>query len=612
MATYTTQVLDNAATTQVATPAFQQYVGNQFSAYTINQLLMTITGPGGSLIIQGLDATEANPTTFSVSPGIAIVQFNLFVIQEQISMPIPTLDGVYYIVLQVQQNNNIITPNILCLTPSLYAIQSPISLYLATLTVLNSTIESITQDYTLITPSTLPTYISNALNLQEILGQALNSVNTELAQISNLVNNNLPVQWDYIQNKPLVFPPDPYSSNLDYRYYTKSQLSKQNSAQIDWSNLINVPANILNAYNLSVTAAPSAIPVTTSSGQLDSSFIPQSITASNANALNNFASSFTAKASAIPVTTSSGQLDISLIPQGITASNAYTLNNFASSFTAKASAIPVTTSSGQLDPSFIPTQIISNASTLNNYETSLTATPSAIPVSTSSGTLDPSWIPTNISVVNAQKLNSLSPAPSATSNAIPVTQANGQLDPSFIPYNVTVKNAQYLGSFSTAFSATPYSIPVTYANGQLDPSFVPSSVTANNALALNSFSTAFSATPYSIPVTQTNGHLDPSFIQNTSLTQSVSSSFTLPLTGATVYFCYATNENITLLLTDAVSAISNNYAPIFTFKKADTTTNTITLQPTNSETIDGQPTYVLSTPYQVVRIISNGQNWYVV
>jgi hypothetical protein len=612
MATYTTQILDNAATTQVATPAFQQYVGNQFSAHTINQLLMTITGPGGSLIIQGLDATEANPTTFSVSPGIAIVQFNLFVIQEQISMPIPTLDGVYYIVLQVQQNNNIITPNILCLTPSLYAIQSPISLYLATLTVLNSTIESITQDYTLITPSTLPTYISNALNLQEILGQALNSVNTELAQISNLVNNNLPVQWNYIQNKPLVFPPDPYSSNLDYRYYTKSQLSKQNSAQIDWSNLINVPSNILSAYSLSITAAPSAIPVTTSSGQLDSSFIPQSITASNA----------------------------------------YALNNFASSFTAKASAIPVTTSSGQLDPSFIPTQFISNASTLNNYEASLTAAPTAIPVSTNLGLLDPSWIPTNISVANAQKLNNLFPASSATPNAVPVTQANGQLDPSFIPYNVTVKNAQYLGSFSTAFSATPYSIPVTQTNGQLDPSFVsssvtannalalnsfstsfsatpysipvtqtngqldpsfvPSSITANNALALNSFSTSFSAVPYSIPVTQTNGHLDPSFIQNTSLTQSMSSSFTLPLTGATVYFCYATNENITVSLTDAVSAISNNYAPIFTFKKADTTNNTITLQPANSETIDGQPTYVLSTPYQVVRIISNGHNWYVV
>jgi hypothetical protein len=450
----------------------------------------------------------------------------------------------------------------MCLTPSLYAIQSPISLYLATLTVSNGTIESITQDYTLLVPDTLPTYILNALNLQEILGQALNSVNTELTQISNLVNNNLPVQWNYIQNKPLVFPPDPYSPNLDYRYYTKSQLSKQNSAQIDWSNLINVPANILSAYNLSVTAAPSAIPVTTSSGQLDVSFIPQGITASNAN----------------------------------------TLNNFASSFTAKASAIPVTTSSGQLDPSFIPTQIISNATTLNNYEASLTAT----------STADPSWIPTNITVANAQKLNSLSPAPSATSNAIPVTQANGQLDPSFIPYNVTVKNAQYLGSFSTAFSATPYSIPVTYANGQLDPSFVSSSVTANNALALNSFTTSFSATPYSIPVTQTNGQLDPSFIQNTSLTQSASSSFTLPLTGATVYFCYSTNENITVSLTDAVSAMSNNYAPIFTFKKADTTTNTITLQPTNSETIDGQPTYVLSTPYQVVRIISNGQNWYTV
>ena len=572
MATYTTQVLDNAATTQVATPAFQQYVGNQFRASTINQLLMTITGPGGSLIIQGLETLETNTTFFSVSPGVAIVQFNLFVIQEPISMQIPTLDGIYYVVLQVQQNNNIITPNILCLTPSLYAIQSPISLYLATVTVSNGTIESITQDYTLLVPNTLPTYILNALNLQEILGQALNSVNTELIQISNLVNNNLPVQWNYIRNKPLVFPPDPYSSNLDYRYYTKSQLSKQNSAQIDWSNLINVPANILSAYNLSITAAPSAI----------------------------------------PVTTPSGQLDISLIPQSITASNAYTLNNFASSFTAKASAIPVTTSSGQLDPSFIPTQIISNASTLNNYETSLTAVPTAIPVSTNSGLLDPSWIPTNITVANAQKLNSLSPAPAATSNAIPVTQANGQLDPSFIPYNVTVKNAQYLGSFSTAFSATPYSIPVTQTNGQLDPSFVPSSVTANNALALNSFSTAFSAVPYSIPVTQTNGHLDPSFIQNTSLTQSVSSSFTLPLTGATVYFCYATNENITVSLTDAVSAISNNYAPIFTFKKADTTNNTITLQPTNSETIDGQPTYVLSTPYQVVRIISNGYNWYVV
>jgi hypothetical protein len=45
------------------------------------------------------------------------------------------------------------------------------------------------------------------------------------------------------------------------------------------------------------------------------------------------------------------------------------------------------------------------------------------------------------------------------------------------------------------------------------------------------------------------------------------------------------------------------------FKKTDSSTNTVTLDFNGSETADGQATYVMDTQYQAVLIVSDGTNW---
>ncbi len=51
---------------------------------------------------------------------------------------------------------------------------------------------------------------------------------------------------------------------------------------------------------------------------------------------------------------------------------------------------------------------------------------------------------------------------------------------------------------------------------------------------------------------------------------------------------------------------------IFVFKKITNDSNTTTIDPYLSETIDGELTHVLSTQYSSVTIMSDGNNWHII
>ena len=75
------------------------------------------------------------------------------------------------------------------------------------------------------------------------------------------------------------------------------------------------------------------------------------------------------------------------------------------------------------------------------------------------------------------------------------------------------------------------------------------------------------------------------------------------------YFCDCVNASLTMTLTTA----ANKAGRWIKFKRTDVTTNTLTLTPDGSETIDLQTAIILSGPNQpFVRIMSDGTNWKIV
>jgi len=75
------------------------------------------------------------------------------------------------------------------------------------------------------------------------------------------------------------------------------------------------------------------------------------------------------------------------------------------------------------------------------------------------------------------------------------------------------------------------------------------------------------------------------------------------------YFCDCVNASLTMTLTTA----ANKAGQWIKFKRTDITTNTLTLTPDGSETIDLQTGIILSGLSQpFVRIMSDGTNWKIV
>jgi hypothetical protein len=68
------------------------------------------------------------------------------------------------------------------------------------------------------------------------------------------------------------------------------------------------------------------------------------------------------------------------------------------------------------------------------------------------------------------------------------------------------------------------------------------------------------------------------------------------------------NAAITVTLPAAASVNGR----VYVIKKTDGSANTVTIDPNASETIDGQPTYILTTQYEALMILCDGSNWFII
>lgn len=65
----------------------------------------------------------------------------------------------------------------------------------------------------------------------------------------------------------------------------------------------------------------------------------------------------------------------------------------------------------------------------------------------------------------------------------------------------------------------------------------------------------------------------------------------------------------TLMTLHEASAITGRQ---YTFKKTDATVNQVVVSGTGSDTIDGQSTYTLTNQYEVINVMSDGSQWYII
>lgn len=87
---------------------------------------------------------------------------------------------------------------------------------------------------------------------------------------------------------------------------------------------------------------------------------------------------------------------------------------------------------------------------------------------------------------------------------------------------------------------------------------------------------------------------------------TVSSNSTL-LTSQYVILADATSGNVTLTLPDATQCINSHFA----VKKIDSSANTIMIVTTSGQTIDGSATRTITTQYEALLLVNNGQNWFI-
>lgn len=105
--------------------------------------------------------------------------------------------------------------------------------------------------------------------------------------------------------------------------------------------------------------------------------------------------------------------------------------------------------------------------------------------------------------------------------------------------------------------------------------------------------------------------IDVPAIQINSLNQSVATVTgthnETSVYGTRILLANAAGGAVTINLPSAV----NNLAR-YLVKKIDSSTNTVTIDPASSETIDGSATAVISVPNVALGLVSNGTNWYVI
>jgi hypothetical protein len=95
---------------------------------------------------------------------------------------------------------------------------------------------------------------------------------------------------------------------------------------------------------------------------------------------------------------------------------------------------------------------------------------------------------------------------------------------------------------------------------------------------------------------------------STPVTPTRTANTTVTITTGSFNPCDATTASFAVTL----PAASGRNGQIFTFKKIDSSANTVTITRGSTDTIDGATTYVLSAQWKYVTIVSNGSNgWYI-
>lgn len=83
---------------------------------------------------------------------------------------------------------------------------------------------------------------------------------------------------------------------------------------------------------------------------------------------------------------------------------------------------------------------------------------------------------------------------------------------------------------------------------------------------------------------------------------------------------YAVTTANDIILNNATSAAITNTLPtavgisgkVFYIKKIDSSGNTVTINTTSSQTIDGVTSKIMSTQYNSLTVVSDGSNWYLI
>jgi hypothetical protein len=94
-------------------------------------------------------------------------------------------------------------------------------------------------------------------------------------------------------------------------------------------------------------------------------------------------------------------------------------------------------------------------------------------------------------------------------------------------------------------------------------------------------------------------------VYTTSVVVNTATTFSLSATVNDVLLCDATSGAQTITLP---TAVGNSGKP-FNIMKTDSSANSVTINTTSSQTIDGVTSKVISTQYQGFSMVSDGSNW---
>jgi len=99
-------------------------------------------------------------------------------------------------------------------------------------------------------------------------------------------------------------------------------------------------------------------------------------------------------------------------------------------------------------------------------------------------------------------------------------------------------------------------------------------------------------------------------VNNKEVMTVASSSTISPSQSSTLYLADSSSSSLTLTL--ATSSLDVGKEVIIKDSTGSSSVNSITVQTENSETIDGQSSFTISSNYTSISIVSDGSNWFII